>query len=92
MEIGSVSAVLTLGKVLRVPSFQCTEVTVDFEALIEVEGHLLALGDLVGSIDSIIIDAVGEGSFVGETGELIMSLLMDEILYILQTRRVLPCT
>lgn len=63
-------AVLVLCEVFGVPPLEGAEVFIDLEALVIVFGHLQALGNLVGSLGSVVVEALDEGAFVGEAGEL----------------------
>ena len=67
-------AVLAFGEVLGVPLLESAEVFIDLDAFLEVEGHLVALRDLVGALDSVVVEALGEGALVGEAGELVVGL------------------
>ena len=71
-------AVLVLCEVLGVPSLEGAEVFIDLEALVVVFGNLQALGHLVGSLCSVVVEALDEGAFVRETGELVVSLHKTE--------------
>ena len=46
----SVSAVLAFGKMFGVDFLHCCEIFIDCQALFEVGGHLVAFGDLEGSL------------------------------------------
>ena len=67
-------AVLTFSEMLGVPPLEGAEVFIDIDAFLEVEGHLVALRDLVGALDAVVVEALDEGAFVGEAGELVVGL------------------
>ena len=70
----SLSAVLTLSKVLRVHLFHLTKVCIDFDALIEIPGHLLAFGYFIGTTHSVVVEAMNQGAFVHQAWESLIGL------------------
>ena len=67
-------AVLILSEMFGIPPLEGAEVFIDLDAFLEVEGHLVALRDLVGTLHSVVVETLGEGAFVGEAGELVVGL------------------
>ena len=68
------TTVLALSEVLWVPLLQHTEVFVNTDAFIEILGHLTAFRHFSGTSQSVVVDALQEGSLVGQAGELIVGL------------------
>ena len=68
------TTVLALSEVLWVPLLQHTEVFVNTDAFIEVLGHLTAFRHFSSTSQSVVVDALQEGSLVGQAGELIVGL------------------
>lgn len=73
-EVGSFSAVFVFSEVFRIPSFDRSEVFIDCDAFIEVLCHLEALGYLVSSVHTVVIQTLDQGSFVRKARELVVSL------------------
>lgn len=74
MKIRPLSAVLTLSEAFGIPFLQSAEVFIDFDAFIEIILKLFALGNFISASYSVVIEALGKGSFVWEAGEFIVGL------------------
>jgi hypothetical protein len=73
-QAGSFSAVFALSEVFRVDPLQHSEVFVYLQAFPEKLVHLHAFRDLQGALVAIVIVALNEGAFVGETWEFVVGL------------------
>lgn len=71
----SFPAVGILSKVLGIDAFEQTEVFVNLDAFFEIVSHLFAFGNLVWSQQSIVVQALDEGPFVGQAGQLLVGLI-----------------
>lgn len=61
-------AVGIFSKVLRIDTLQNSKIFVYLDTLVEIMGHLFALGYLVGSQQSVVIQTLNVCSLVRETG------------------------
>lgn len=75
----SLSAVGILSKVLWVDTLQHTEIFVNFDAFVEVVGHLGALRHLVRSQQSVIVQTLHVSAFIGQTGKFLVGLDWDRV-------------
>lgn len=74
LETGAFAGVVALCEVFGVDAFEESEVLIDVDALLQVVGHLGALGHLQGSVDAVVVEALGEGAFVGQAGQFLVGL------------------
>jgi hypothetical protein len=75
LETGLFPGILVFCEVFWVPAFEQSEIFIDLDALTEVIGHLSTLGNLIGSLDAVVVDALNVGAFVGEAGQLLIGLI-----------------
>ena len=61
---------------LRIDAFQEPKILVNLDALVKVVGHLFALGDLVGSQQSVVVETLSVGPLVGEAGQFLVGLIV----------------
>jgi hypothetical protein len=78
-KAGSFSAVGVFSEVFRVDALQHSEVFVNFDALAEKVSHLGAFGYLVGAQQSVVIQTLHVGAFVGEAGQLLVGLSVKRL-------------
>lgn len=74
-EVWLLPAVLTLCEMFRVQTFHGAEIFIDGQTLLEVLFHLHAFRNPLACINSIVIIALKQSTFVGQARELVVCLI-----------------